>query len=138
VSSVSSAVAQLGLVRPIVRAILVLALATQLCSAESAKVFAVVKNSTPAEVRVRINGVYGYSRFGVAPGGVLTERTQPGSRILVSDVRDHIIGRAIIPQKTSAYFEAKHSAVYYQIFEQAISIVPPNRAKGWWERGLPH
>jgi hypothetical protein len=121
-----------------VRVFCILALTTQLCSAESAKVFAVFKNSAPAEVRVRITGVYGYSRFGVAPGTVFTERTQAGSRILVSNVHDHIIGRAVIPKKTSPYFEAKHSAFYYQVYEHTITIVPSNRAKGLWEMGLPH
>jgi hypothetical protein len=102
-------------------------------------IYAVFHNETGNEVKVRIEAPAGYSVFGVAPGGVHTERIHRGGSITVTttDNRRLTMLEHAPFGETNTNFDTKHRAYYYRISDHAITNMAPRNASGWWVAGLP-
>jgi hypothetical protein len=105
--------------------------------AHQKKIYAVFRNETIGEVKVRIESPAGYSVFGVAPRRVHVERVYKGSGVTVTTLAGETVAKLNLIRFGEVNFDNKHQAYYYRVADHMIVSVPPNQAKGWWAAGSP-
>ena len=107
-------------------------------SASPKKVYAVFRNDSKSEVKIKIEWPEGYSSFGLSPGRVFTEYVSLRGKLMITMLTGGSFTRPVLVKQSEVdkNIDPRHNAFYFRITDQGVQMLSPKDAHGWWAAGL--